>query len=77
MIALPRGRGADLIASSNSLFRNILRISPNGSRFYAGPPISESRKFFENNILDRADKKKTSLRPSRNSSIINILPAKY
>jgi hypothetical protein len=58
MIALPRGRGAILIESANSLFRNILRISPSGSRFYTGPPISRRRKFFGNNILDGEAKKK-------------------
>jgi hypothetical protein len=69
--------GAVLMAASNSLFRNIWRISPSGSRFYAGPALSKSRKFFENKILGSGARKKSALDSLANSSIINILPAKY
>src|SRR5579864_4306944 len=44
--------------AANSLFRNILRASSCGSRFYGHPPISQPCKSLGQNILEEQRKKK-------------------
>jgi len=41
----------------NSLFRNILAVSPCGSGFYPDPAISPARKLLRMSILDGSKKK--------------------
>jgi hypothetical protein len=72
----PKGESAIPSRTSKSLFRNILRINPSGSRFCEGAASPASLKFFENKILGRQPQKK-SAEEDRNSLNINILPAKY
>jgi hypothetical protein len=44
---------------ANSLFQNILAVSPCRSRFYPDKPLSSYRKSFRMNILEKRRKKKS------------------
>jgi hypothetical protein len=58
----PKGESAILSQTAKSLLRNILRVSPNGSRFCEDAARPAFLKFFENNILGRFPQKKQAER---------------
>jgi len=61
---------------AKSLFRNILTISPCGSRFYPCPALSNASKSLEINILD--DRRKIRrVEPLAKSLFHNILAVSY
>jgi hypothetical protein len=54
---LPKGSGSPAEDAANSLFRNILPVSPCGSRFCGDSGRSAVPNFFKTNILEIGRKK--------------------
>lgn len=68
---------AQNLERSNSLFRNILPLTPLESRFCAAPPTPEPRNSNQSNILQVRAEKRTHQSDRANSLFGNILPVKY